>query len=53
MQQGMTIQSIGKQQRLEEWKERVAACRQSGDTVTFKSIHCHRKSTGVFPVLQF
>lgn len=34
MQQEMTIQSMGKQQRLEDWGRRVAACRQSGMTVT-------------------
>lgn len=34
MKQEMTIQSVGKQQRLEEWGRRVAECRQSGMTVT-------------------
>ena len=33
MKQGMTIQSVGQRQRLLEWSQRVADCRQSGMSV--------------------
>ncbi|MDO5141529.1 MAG: hypothetical protein Q4D31_00750 [Eubacteriales bacterium] len=33
MKQGMTIRSAGRRQRLLEWSQRVAGCRQSGMSV--------------------
>ena len=33
MEQGMTIQTLGQRQRLYEWSQRVADCRQSGLSV--------------------
>ena len=34
MSQEVSIQSLGKRQRLLEWSQRVAECRQSGMSVT-------------------